>query len=291
MPTQALQVGCQIMYIRLEYPHLCTHFAGKTSWAKLSMKSSKHQRSNERTYSFRQSTRELEFSACSETSRRFTSIGGQDRQQPIPYNPRSTVAEQVRSSFATSLKNLKTTYIDSYILHSPLDTIEKTLEAWKVLCSLQDEGVVKKIGVSNTYDVKILEMLEKIGGRGVQVVQNRWYEENRFDRDVKGISSTSECGVLGKELGDVKMTPPSRSFWTLTGSPSLLRGSDVAQLCEQKGVTPAQMVYRLVQHWGIVPLAGSTNEEHMKHGLEAEKIPLIEEEIPPGLKSIVWKDD
>jgi diketogulonate reductase-like aldo/keto reductase len=89
----------------------------------------------------------------------------------------------VQESFECSLKNLKTTYVDSYILHSPLNTLERTLEAWKVLCSLQDQGVVKQIGVSNTYDVEVLKALEK-EGRKPQVVQNRWYQGNSYDRDV-----------------------------------------------------------------------------------------------------------
>ena len=49
---------------------------------------------------------------------------------------------------------------------------------------LQDEGKVKYIGVSNTYDVRVLEALEREGGRRVQVVQNRWYEGNGWDKEV-----------------------------------------------------------------------------------------------------------
>lgn len=38
------------------------------------------------------------------------------------------------------------------------------------------------IGLSNTYDVRILAALQK--ARKVQVVQNRWYEGNQWDRQV-----------------------------------------------------------------------------------------------------------
>ena len=50
--------------------------------------------------------------------------------------------------------------------------------------ALQDAGKVKYIGVSNTYDVKVLEALEAQGGRRVQVVQNRWFEGNDWDPKV-----------------------------------------------------------------------------------------------------------
>ncbi len=85
---------------------------------------------------------------------------------------------------ATSLRQLHTTYLDSYILHSPLETYAKTLEAWRVLISLQDEGRVRTIGLSNTYDPTLLARLGEDSGRAVQVVQNRWYEQNRWDREV-----------------------------------------------------------------------------------------------------------
>jgi aryl-alcohol dehydrogenase-like predicted oxidoreductase len=83
---------------------------------------------------------------------RYTPINGQDRSQPLPYDPRSDIKRQVHDSCSKSLENLRTSYIDSYILHSPLSTMEHTLEAWKALCELQDSGVVKSIGMSNVYD-------------------------------------------------------------------------------------------------------------------------------------------
>jgi len=79
---------------------------------------------------------------------------------------------------------LHTAYLDSYILHSPLETYAKTLEAWRVLISFQDEGRVRMIGLSNTYDQTLLARLGVDSGHAVQVVQNRWYERNGWDREV-----------------------------------------------------------------------------------------------------------
>jgi diketogulonate reductase-like aldo/keto reductase len=141
----------------------------------------------EKIYSFRQSESQtlwvsltIQLAICT----RFTSIDGQDATQPLPYDPSSAIETQVRSSFATSLRQLRTTYLDSYILHSPLDTYAKTLEAWRVLIGFQDEGRVRMIGLSNTYDPSFLTRLGEDSGRAVQVVQNRWYERNGWDREV-----------------------------------------------------------------------------------------------------------
>ena len=108
--------------------------------------------------------------------------------------------KQIQDSFENSLKNLQTTYVDSYLLHSPLETLSRTIAAWKVLVTLQDEGKVKRIGVSNTYDVRVLEALEQDGGRRVQVVQNRWFEGN--DWDSKVLAYCKERGVQYQYVGD-----------------------------------------------------------------------------------------
>lgn len=47
-------------------------------------------------------------------------------------------------------------------------------------------------------------------------------------------------------------------------------------------------MYRLVQHWGIIPLAGSTNERHMKDGVEVESASLSDEEVPSDIYEYVW---
>lgn len=58
------------------------------------------------------------------TDVRFTSIDGQDTSQPLPYDPKSSISDQVIASFHRSLQNLQVEYIDSVILHSPLRTRE-----------------------------------------------------------------------------------------------------------------------------------------------------------------------
>jgi len=191
---------------------------------------------------------------------KFTSVGGQDRSQPLPYDPSKPIEDQIETSFQRSLMNLRTTYLDSFLLHSPLPTLPQTIAAWRVLIALQDSGRVKAIGVSNTYDVAILEALEKQGGRKVQVVQNRWYEGNQWDKDV-----WSYCRENGVQY---------QSFWTLSGSPNLLAHPSMLAIAQAKNCTAAQVLFRIAQLRGITPLSGTTNERHMKEGLEAETIDL-----------------
>jgi diketogulonate reductase-like aldo/keto reductase len=64
-----------------------------------------------------------------------------------------------------------------------MPTLGETIEAWKVMAQFQDEGKVRMIGLSNCYDKRVIVELSKI--RAVQVVQNRWYEGNGWDREVQ----------------------------------------------------------------------------------------------------------
>lgn len=91
-----------------------------------------------------------------------------------------------------SLATLGTDYFDSYLLYAPMPTMPKTLEAWRALMRLQDDGKVRMIGVSNTYDVDILQELSK--KRKVEVVQNRWCKKNGWDKDV--LDYCRESGIM-----------------------------------------------------------------------------------------------
>lgn len=55
---------------------------------------------------------------------KYTPIGGQDVSKPLPYDPKSSIAEQVQSSVQTSLRQLGVDYLDGLLLHSPLPTFE-----------------------------------------------------------------------------------------------------------------------------------------------------------------------
>jgi diketogulonate reductase-like aldo/keto reductase len=209
--------------------------------------------------------------------RRYTSISGQDTTKPLPYNPSEPIRKQVEASFQNSLANLHTTYLDSYILHSPLKTIEHTLEAWRALIALQDEGKVRMIGVSNTYDVNILHVLSR--ERQVQVVQNRWFEGNEWDKHVLNYCREHDIKyqcvfhlsvTFFTTLSD--LTFNFRSFWTLSGSPSLLTHPSLLAIAKTSDCTPAQTVFRFAQLQGVTPLSGTTNELHMQQDLAVENI-------------------
>ncbi|KAJ7282929.1 NADP-dependent oxidoreductase domain-containing protein [Mycena rebaudengoi] len=204
---------------------------------------------------------------------KYTPIGGQDTTKPLPYDPTTSITTQIKASFATSLAQLHTTYLDSYILHSPLPTLEETLEAWRALGTLQDAGQVRAIGVSNTYDVGVLQALAAV--RPVQVVQNRWHERNRWDHAV-----CRYCTEQGIEY---------QSFWTLSGSPTLLATPELVSIAEASKCTPSQVLFKLAMMGGVTPLSGTKNEAHMEDTVAVSALELKDtSEQLKALQDIIW---
>ncbi|TXT11116.1 hypothetical protein VHUM_01867 [Vanrija humicola] len=187
---------------------------------------------------------------------KFTSVAGQDLARPIPYDANAPVGEQVRQSVRASLENLGVARIDSVVLHSPLERREDTLAAYRALEALVDAGSIASLGVSNIYDAAELSWLIGQARIPLSNVQNRWYEGNGWNWPIYDI-----CQAHGIAY---------QSFWTLTGSPSLLAHPLLRALAKRHNVTPEAAVYRLCELWNITPLCGSTNPTHMAQALAAE---------------------
>lgn len=80
-----------------------------------------------------------------------------------PYSPvmkRHTVEEIVREKVSVSLREMKTDYIDSLLIHYPYPNYFEKI--WDVMISMQKEGVVRYIGVSN-FRPKHIEVLKASG--------------------------------------------------------------------------------------------------------------------------------
>lgn len=87
---------------------------------------------------------------------KFTPANGHDLKD-IPYKLDDKLCNQVLQSFETSLRNLKVSKIDSYVLHSPYENFKHTLEVWNAMCALKSEGKVRYVGISNIYSLQMLK--------------------------------------------------------------------------------------------------------------------------------------
>lgn len=190
---------------------------------------------------------------------KFTSLSGQDPQR-VPYDPRAPLPEQVKQSFAASLRNLQTTYLDALVLHSPMETFAQTLEVWRTMESLVEQGVVRQLGISNCYELSELQRIDAAARVKPAVLQNRFYADTGYDREIRAFCR--DRGIL------------YQSFWTLSANPHLLTGKTILTLAQQYARTPAQILFRYLNQEGVVPLTGTKSAAHMREDLAISEFEL-----------------
>mmetsp|Transcript_2366 Transcript_2366/g.3972 ORF Transcript_2366/g.3972 Transcript_2366/m.3972 type:complete len:242 (+) Transcript_2366:434-1159(+) len=183
----------------------------------------------------------------------YTAYKGQDPNN-CPYDPKSPLASQVAVSFAISQRNLKTEYVDSLVMHSPLESYEDTLSVWRAMEEIHARGGARQLGISNAYDLKLLKDLYADATTKPAVIQNRFYPESGHDKDIR-----AWC-----EQNNIRY----QSFWTLTGNKEILLSKALVRISNEKRRTPAQIFYRFTMQQGSTPLSGTTDPQHMREDLE-----------------------
>ncbi len=194
---------------------------------------------------------------------KFTPLNGHDPLK-IPYDSKATLSEQVQQSFQCSLQNLQTDYLDGLILHSLLANQNQLLEVWRAMEQIVTNGGVKQLGISNCYALETLAMLYESAAIKPAILQNRFYAETRYDRDLRAFCQSKHIIY--------------QSFWTLTANPGVLADPAVKSLAKKYQRSPAQIVFRYLTQIGIIPLTGTTSEQHMRDDLAIFDIKLTDED-------------
>jgi len=192
---------------------------------------------------------------------KFTSLTGQDPLR-VPYDPKAPLAEQVRQSCAVSLRSLGTDYLDCLVLHSPLPSARLTFEVWQTMESLVDARAVRQLGISNCYRLEELEALFDSARLKPAVVQNRFYADTGYDREIRAFCR--HHGII------------YQSFWTLSANPRVLAHRTVLELASKHRRTPAQILFRYLTQNDIVPLTGTRAVPHMREDLDIFEFELTE---------------
>jgi len=212
-------------------------------------------------------------------------------------------AEHVRSSIEGSLKRLGTDYVDLFYQHrvDPNVPIEETVAA---MAELVKQGKVRHIGLSEAGPDTIRR------AHAVHPITALQTEYSMWSRDPE-TEILPTCRELG--IGFVAYSPLGRGF--LSGrftSPDQLEDGDfrrqgprftgenldanlklaakIAEIAEEKGVTPAQLAiaWVLAQGEDIVPIPGTKRRTYLEQNAGAADVELapadlerIEAELPP----------
>lgn len=196
---------------------------------------------------------------------KFTPANGQDHR--TPYDPSADFTTQVRQSFESSLTHLHTDHIDSYVLHGPYQRWglgKADWEVWAAIEELYESGKAKMIGISNITADQLRELCAK-GRHKPMVVQNRCYAALGWDQEVREICSTH--GII------------YQGFSLLTANREVLADPEVRAIAARLGTGVAQVIFRFAMQIGMLPLTGTTNQQHMKDDLQAGQLTLSQEDM------------
>ena len=196
---------------------------------------------------------------------KFTSLSSQDDR--LPYDPKASYTAQVEQSLQSSLEHLHTTYLDSYLLHGPESLGGLTpadWEVWRAMENLQKAGLIRLIGVSNFTLEQLHLLLEKAEIRPA-FVQNRCFARRHWDAKIRELCRDNDIRYQG--------------FSLLTANSTVLERREMHEIARRHGCSIEQVVFRFALQIGMIPLTGTTSQQHMQEDLAVYLFELSAEEI------------
>lgn len=150
-----------------------------------------------------------------------------------------------------SLTNLKTPYVDLYLIHWPGVNSEKYIPTWKALNRLRQEGIARSIGVSN-FTVEQIERI--IAETGIVPAVNQIELHPYFQQ--KKLRSFHEKHKIVTEA------------WSPLARGDLFTDEVIVELTKKYNKTPAQIVLRWHYENGIIAIPKSSSPARMLENLD-----------------------
>ncbi len=176
--------------------------------------------------------------------------------------------DMVKKAVESSLKKLKTDYLDLYLIHWPAsmalhpDWKEINVDTWKGMEDIYEEGLVKAIGVCN-FKEHHLEALSETANIRPMV--------NQFEM---------HPGMPQRELmeyckgNDIRVEASSP-----LGNGQILHNDTIKDIAVNHKKTPAQICLRYVIEKGAIPIPKTANIDRLKENIDVFDFNLKEEEI------------
>ncbi len=137
--------------------------------------------------------------------------------------------------------------LDLFLIHWPVPSQDRYVEAWKTLIELRDAGRIKSIGVSN-FNQDHLERI--IGETGVTPVVNQielhpaFQQRDKREFHAKATTSRSRAGAR----------------WAAAG---LLDDPTIGAIAKKHGKTIAQTIIRWHLQQGLIVIPKSVNKDRI----------------------------
>ncbi len=166
-------------------------------------------------------------------------------------------------STEASLQSLGLDYLDLHLIHWPNPGVGQYPEAWRALVHLQEQGVVRSVGVSNFTEAHLRRIIDDTGiTPAVNQVELHPYfpqVEQRQVHDRLGIR-TQSWSPLGKHMAPFEEGAVTRA-------------------AASYGVTPAQVILRWQVQLGSIPIPKAASPDRQRENLDVFGFALTDDEV------------
>lgn len=169
---------------------------------------------------------------------------------------------EARVALEKSLERLGVDHVDLYLIHWPVPSAGRYVDAWKEIVAARDEGLVTSIGVSNFLP----EHLENLIGRtGVAPAVNQIELHPTFQQPAT--QQTTRTHRVAIEA------------YSPLGQGAALQDETVERIAAAHRCTPAQAVLGWHLAKGVIVIPKTTHRERMEENLGAIEVALTEDDI------------
>ena len=170
--------------------------------------------------------------------------------------------DEALKSFDATMKALGLEQLDMFLIHWPVPGQDKYVEAWKTLVELQNQKLIRSIGVAN-FNQDHLERI--IGETGVKPVVNQIELHPHFQqRDKRNYLKAQDIAI---------------ESYSPLGTGSVLKDKAIAAIAKAHDKSVAQVIIRWHLQQGLIVIPKSTHAERLRENMAALEFELSEDEM------------
>jgi 2,5-diketo-D-gluconate reductase A len=170
--------------------------------------------------------------------------------------------EQAKRALKKSLSQLDMEHVDLYLIHWPVPSQDKYVETWQAFIELQQEGLVRSIGVSNFQQPHLERIIAETGVTPVvnQIELHPYFQQTGLRREHADLGIVTEA-------------------WSPLAQGGVLQDPAIVKIAEAHDKTAGQVVLRWHVQLGNVVFPKSVTPERIVENFDIFDFSLSDEEM------------